>query len=81
MVKVVLWGGLRSKAEGQSEFQIAASTIREMFLRLAKDFPDLEAELEHNVSVAVDGKVYRDALFVTIDDASEVVILPKLQGG
>jgi molybdopterin converting factor small subunit len=81
MVKVVLWGGLRSKAEGRAEFQIAASTIREMFLRLAKDFPDLEAELEHNVSVAVDGKVYRDALFVTIDGACEVVILPKLQGG
>jgi molybdopterin converting factor small subunit len=81
MVKVVLWGGLRSKAGGQSEFQIAASTIREIFLRLSKDFPDLEAELEHSVSVAVDGKVYRDSLFVTIDDASEVVILPKLQGG
>ena len=81
MVKVVLWGGLRSKAKGQSELQIAASTIREMFLRLSEDFPDLEAELEHNVSVAVDGKGYRDALFVTIDDASEVVILPKLQGG
>ena len=81
MVKVVLWGGLRSKADGKSEFEFAASTIREIFLRLSKDFPDLEAELEHNVSVAVDGKVYRDALFVTIDDASEVVILPKLQGG
>lgn len=81
MVKVVLWGGLRSKAEGQSELHIAASTIREIFLRLSKDYPDLEAELEHNVSVAVDGKVYRDALFVNIDDAAEVVILPKLQGG
>ena len=81
MVKVVLWGGLRSKAEGQSEFQVAASTIRDIFVALSKDFPDLEGELEHNVSVAVDGKVYRDALFVTVDDASEVVILPKLQGG
>ena len=81
MVKVVLWGGLRSKADGKSEFEIAASTIREIFLRLSKDFPDLEAELEHNVSVAVDGKVYRDALFVAVNQASEVVILPKLQGG
>jgi molybdopterin converting factor small subunit len=81
MVKVVLWGGLWSKAEGQSEFQISASTIREIFLQLSKDFPDLEAELEHNVSVAVDGTIYRDSLFVNIDDASEVVILPKLQGG
>ena len=45
MVKVVLWGGLRSKAGGQSEFQIPASTIRDIFLRLSEDFPDLEAEL------------------------------------
>ncbi len=81
MVKVVLWGGLRSKAGGQSEFQIPASTIRDIFLRLSEDFPDLEAELEHNVSVAIDGKVYRDTLFVNVDDAAEVFILPKLQGG
>ena len=81
MVKVVLWGGLRSMANGQSEIDIAASSIREIFLQLSKDYPDLEAELEHNVSVAVDGKVYRDALFVAVNQASEVVILPKLQGG
>jgi molybdopterin converting factor small subunit len=81
MVKVVLWGGLRGKAQDQTEFQIPASTIRDVFLRLSKDFPALEAELEHNVSVAVDGKIYRDTLFVNIDGASEVVILPKLQGG
>ena len=81
MVKVVLWGGLRSKAGGRSEFDIAATTIRGIFLQLCKDFPDLEAELEHNVSVAVDGKIYRDDLFVAVSQASEVVILPKLQGG
>jgi molybdopterin converting factor small subunit len=81
MVKVVLWGGLRNKAGGKTEFEIAASTIREIFLQLSKDFPDLEAELEHNVSVAVDGTVYRDTLFVPVHQASEVVILPKLQGG
>jgi len=81
MVKVVLWGGLRSKTDGRSEFEIAASTIHGIFLQLSEDFPDLEPELEHNVSVAVDGKVYRDSLFVTVNNASEVVILPKLQGG
>ena len=38
-------------------------------------------ELEHNVSVSVDGQVYRDSLFVPIDENAEVFILPKLQGG
>ena len=81
MVKVVLWGGFRAMAGGQSEFELPARTIREIFLRLAEDFPDLEPELEHNVSVAVDGKVYRDSLFVNVEEAGEVVILPRLQGG
>ena len=81
MVKVVLWGGLRQMAGGQSEFDIDATTIRGIFLALSRQFPELETELEHNVSVAVDGRIYRDDLFVAVDQAAEIVILPKLQGG
>ena len=81
MVKVVLWGGLRNFADGQSEFEISAPTIQNVFRQLIERYPGLEPELEHNVSVSVDGQVYRDSLFVPIDEDAEVFILPKLQGG
>jgi len=81
MVKVTLWGGLRDLAGGNSEFEIPAATIRDVFRRLIKDYPGLDWELENNVSVAVDGQVYRDSWFVDLHDGAEVFILPKLQGG
>jgi molybdopterin converting factor small subunit len=81
MVKVVLWGGLRNLADGESEFEFPAPTIQHVFRHLIEQYPGLEPELEHNVSVAVDGQVFRDSLFVPIDENAEVFILPKLQGG
>ena len=80
MVKVVLWGGLRALADGQSEFEFSAPTIQDVFRRLIEHYPGLEPELKHNVSVSVDGQIFRDALFVPIDENAEVFILPKLQG-
>ncbi|MCP4071387.1 MAG: MoaD/ThiS family protein [Hyphomicrobiales bacterium] len=81
MVKVILWGGLRDLADGNSEFEFAATTIHKVFLRLIAEYPGLESELEDNVSVAVDGQIYRDSLFVSLPENAEVFILPKLQGG
>jgi molybdopterin synthase sulfur carrier subunit len=81
MVKVVLWGGLRNFAGGESEFEFPAPTIQDVFRRLIERYPGLEPELENNVSVSVDGQIYRDARFVPIDENAEVFILPKLQGG
>ena len=81
MVKVILWGGLREFADGESEFEITAPTIKHVFRWLIARYPRLEPQLEHNVSVSVNGQVYRDSLFVAIDEDAEVFILPKLQGG
>lgn len=81
MVKVILWGALRDRADGVSEFEFDAPTIRAVFDRLIKDHPGLESDLENMVSVAVNGQVYRDAWFVELPQDAEVFILPKLQGG
>jgi molybdopterin synthase sulfur carrier subunit len=81
MVKVVLWGGLRDHAQGRSEFELEATTIHQVITRLGKDFPAMKPQLEENVSVAVDGQIYRDAWFVAIKPDAEVFILPKLSGG
>ena len=81
MVKVVLWGALRDAAGGQSEFEMDVPTIHKVIGTLVADYPELEWQLENNVSIAVNGQVYRDAWFVELEPDAEVFILPKLQGG
>jgi molybdopterin converting factor small subunit len=81
MVKVVLWGGLRDLADGASELQMEAATIHDVVSRLAADYPGLRPQLEQNVSIAVDGEIYRDSLFVPLKPDAEVFLLPRLAGG
>jgi molybdopterin converting factor small subunit len=81
MVKVVLWGGLRDLADGASEFELEAETIHEVVSKLGADFPGLRTQLDENVSIAVDGQIYRDSLFVPLNSDAEVFLLPKLSGG
>ncbi len=81
MVKVVLWGGLRDLADGASELEMEAATIQDVVSRLGADYPSLRAHLDENVSIAVDGEIYRDSLFVPLKADAEVFLLPKLTGG
>jgi molybdopterin synthase sulfur carrier subunit len=81
MVKVVLWGGLRELAEGASEVELEASTLNEVVDQLGTDFPALRPQLGESVSIAVNGHIYRDSLFVPLPPDAEVFLLPKLSGG
>ncbi len=81
MVKVVLWGGLRDLADGASELEMEATTIHEVVTRLGVDYPGLRTQLDENISIAVDGHIYRDSLFVTLKPDAEVFLLPRLAGG
>lgn len=81
MVRVVLWGGLRNLADGASELEVEATTIHEVVSRLGADYPGLRTQLAENVSIAVDGQIYRDSLFVPLKPDAEVFLLPRLAGG
>jgi molybdopterin converting factor small subunit len=81
MVRVVLWGSLKSAAGGRSEIEVAASNVRELLSRLGEMHPELEPVLEQGVSVSIDGQIYRDALFQRVTDESEVYLLPRMAGG
>jgi molybdopterin synthase sulfur carrier subunit len=81
MVKVRLWGGLRDLVDGASELEIEAATINDVVSRLGADYPGLRTHLDENVSIAVDGQVYRDSLFVPLKPDAEVFLLPRLSGG
>ncbi len=80
-IKVKLGGPLRSAAGGETEFEVEATSIREMLVRLAEKYPRLKPVLDGGVAVAVDGRVYRGAFLLPISPDSEVFLLPPLQGG
>ena len=81
MLHVKLGGPLMSQAGGVTEFDVEASTIREMLTRLGELYPELKPVLDRGVTVAVNGTVYRGAFLTPIPDGAEVFILPPLVGG
>jgi molybdopterin converting factor small subunit len=81
MVRVRLGGPLMSQAGGKTEFEVEATTIREMLARLGERYPHLKPMLDRGVTVAVDGTIYRGAFLAPIPEGSEVYLLPPLVGG
>ena len=44
-------------------------------------YPGLKPQINRGVSLAINGKIYRESWFIPIDDDSEVVLMPYMQGG
>ena len=81
MVAVVIWGSLRQFTDGQAKVEVAASTFKELLDRLSTDYPGLKPQIERGVSLALDGRIYREAWFTPIGPDSEVVLMPYMAGG
>ena len=81
MVRVKLWGSLRSLAGDREVLELEARTLKEVLDAIARDVPALQPELERGISFAVDGEIYRDSWFVPIDAANEIVLMPRMTGG
>ena len=78
---VVLIGNLRQYTGGVTEIDVKAASVRQLFARLAEQFPGLKPHLEEGLAVAIDGQIYQDALLEPIAEESEVHILPQIAGG
>lgn len=81
MVKVAIWGSLRSMTDGKAEVEVEASNFKQLLDQLALEYPGLKPQIKRGVSLALDGKIYRDAWFTTINEDSEVVLMPYMMGG
>ena len=81
MARVVLNGNLRQYSGGESEFELDAKNVHQLFAQLGAKHPELAPHLEEGIAVAIDGEIYQDALFADIGADSEVHIIPKIAGG
>ena len=81
MVKVALWGTLRRYADGLAEVEVEASTFKQLLDELSARYPGLKPQIARGVSVAIDGRVYREAWFTPIKPESQVVLMPYMVGG
>ncbi len=81
MVKVRLWGTLRSATGGVSEVEVEANTYKQVLDRLSAEYPGLQPQIARGVSVAIDGLIYREAWFTPVKPDSEVVLMPYMVGG
>ena len=76
MARVVLIGNLAQLTGGVAEFQLSATSVKQLFQQLAELHPALERHLQ-----AIDGQIYQDALLEPIGPDSEVFLLPQIAGG
>lgn len=81
MVRVVLWGSLRTAADGLAEVELEAGSVKELLDRLSATYPGLQPQIGRGVSVAIDGHIFRNAWFTPIRPGSEVVLMPYMAGG
>jgi molybdopterin converting factor small subunit len=81
MARVVLVGNLARLTGGVAEFQLSATSIKQLFQQLAELYPDIGPHLSEGIAVAVDGQIYQDDLFQPIAPDSEVFLLPQIAGG
>lgn len=81
MVRVKLWGSLRSLADDQEWVEVDASNFKELLDQLSLKYPSLQPQIKRGVSLALDGVIYRDAWFTKISDENEVVLMPYMVGG
>ena len=81
MPRVVLIGNLAQLTGGVAEFDLSATSVRQLFRQLGELHPALAPHLEEGVAVAIDGQIYQDAMFQEIGPESEVFVLPQIAGG
>ncbi len=81
MVEVALWGSLSAAAGGKKTLEIEAKDIRELFRKLAEQYPGLEPLIERGIAVSIDGVIYRDTWSKELPKGADIYLLPRIAGG
>jgi len=81
MVRVKIWGSLKNLADGSDHILVTGSNFKEVVDNISLKYPGLKPQITRGISLAIDGKIYKDSWFTPIDKDSEVVLMPYMQGG
>lgn len=81
MVEVTLWGALGAAAGGKDKIEVEARDIRELFRKLAEQYPAAQPLIDRGIAVAINGTIYRDTWSKELPKGAEVFLLPRLAGG
>ena len=81
MVEVTLWASLSAAAGGNEKLDIEAKTIRELFRKLAEQYPGLEPYIKQGIAASIDGVIYRDTWSKELPEDAEIFLLPRIAGG
>jgi len=81
VARITLSSSLAPFTEGVLELELGVANVRQLFQTLGERYPDLQAQLEAGIAVAIDGEIYQDALLQPIARDSEVILIPKIAGG
>ncbi len=81
LIRVHLWSGLRSLAEGKEVVEVRATTIGQMLDALVAAYPALEEPVDAGVSVSIDGKIYAQGLTQKVAEENEIYLLQRIKGG
>lgn len=81
MVRVKLWGSLRSLADGAEWVEVEASNFKELLDALVAKHPGLAPQIKRGVSLSLDGVIYREAWFTEIGPENEIILMPYMVGG
>ena len=80
MVKVKIWGSLVD-ATGSEYVHVEGTNFIELLENLKLKYPGLRPQIQRGVSLAIDGKIYKESWFTPIRKDSEVVLMPFMIGG
>ncbi len=78
---VAMGGDLEAFTGGRAEFDVAASTVRELIRELEARYPGAGDYVARRMAVAIDGEIFQDADAAPIGAAREVCLIPKIGGG
>ena len=81
MAHVVLVGNLAQLTGGVVEFELSATSVKQLYQQLTELHPAIGPHLETGVAVAIDGQIFQDTLLEPIGPDSEVFLLPQIAGG
>jgi molybdopterin synthase sulfur carrier subunit len=81
MAHVTLIGNLKQFTGGETEMEVDAANIRQLYAKLGEMYPELAPHLNDSLAVAIDGEIFQETLIAKIKPDSSVQLLPAIPGG